>query len=84
MIMKTFLEMLATKGLKDPTKKARPMRVTLAMVQAEGAFRDYPAALVDHVIQNDADGVEIDCDVTWTTDEYVGLYCSMNILKVTS
>jgi hypothetical protein len=84
MIMKTFLEILTAKGLKDPAKKALPMRVTLAMVRAEGALRDYPAALVDKTFRNDVDCVEIDCDATWTTDEYVALYCSMNSLKMTS
>jgi hypothetical protein len=82
--MITFQEMIATKGLKDPTGKAKPMRVTLAMVQKCGEDRSYPSALFDRTVQNGLEGVEIDADSTWTTGEYVAEFCKLNHLKATS
>lgn len=74
--MKTLLEALKDRKLKDPAKPARAMRVTLPMVQAEGAGHKYPSFARD--VKN-SDG-SIDCDVPYTTAEYVAEYVKANHL----
>lgn len=78
--MKTLLEALKARRLKDPAKKARPMRVTSAMVKAEGDDRLYPHACRDVRYPVGCDW-HTDCEVPHTTDSYVEEYCHLNHLK---
>jgi hypothetical protein len=93
--MITLKEMIAAKGLKDPSGKAKPMRVTLAMVQAAGKYRKYPFGYepsVDGYRETVGEDGEIRIDfydegkpsIIPDVQGYVAEFCKRNHLKATS
>jgi hypothetical protein len=91
--MITFQEMIIAKGLKDPTGKAKPMRMTLAMVQAAGKYRKYPSGYrppIERVTQGEGGEIRIDFydegkpSIIPDVQGYVAEFCKLNHLKATS